>query len=160
MLFLLREMYCGHPHLCVCLCVSVCVLSVCVCLCVCLSAAACLHYRTDPDVTWGSGRGCPLVVHYWADLQSGHGLHCYGNKMRMRNVSKYMLVQTTHEGRHFWRQYPVIASFQRTLTGGPESRDFSLGKFNVTLDCFCGRLIETQFNIMRENPHVRPLDGV
>jgi len=33
--------------------------SVCVCLCVCLSAAACLHYCTDPDVTWGSGRGCP-----------------------------------------------------------------------------------------------------
>jgi len=23
--------------------------------------------------------GCPLVVHYWADLQSGHGLRCYGN---------------------------------------------------------------------------------
>jgi len=52
---------------------------VCVCPCVCLSAAACLHYCTDPDVTWGSGRGCPLVVHYWADLQSLHGLRCYGN---------------------------------------------------------------------------------
>jgi len=25
-----------------------------VCLCVCLSAAACLHYCTDPDVTWGA----------------------------------------------------------------------------------------------------------
>ena len=47
-------------------------------VCVCLSAAACLHYCTDPDVTWG-GRGCPLVVHYWADLQSVHGLRCYGN---------------------------------------------------------------------------------
>jgi len=56
--------------------VSVCV---CVCLCVCLSAAICPHYCTDPDVTWGHGRGCHLVVHYWADLQSGHGLHCYGN---------------------------------------------------------------------------------
>jgi len=40
---------------------------------VCLSAAACLHYCTDPDVTCGNGRGCPLVLHYWADLQSGHG---------------------------------------------------------------------------------------
>jgi len=40
-----------------------------VCVSICLSAAACLHYCTDPDVTWGSGRGCPLVVHYWADLQ-------------------------------------------------------------------------------------------
>jgi len=31
-----REMYTGHAR-----------------LCVCLSAAACPHYRTDPDVTWG-----------------------------------------------------------------------------------------------------------
>jgi len=68
---------------------------------------------TDPDVTWGSGRGCPLVVHYWVDLQSVHGLRCYGNACcvhdvicneavpfrpycggvvtRTRNVSEYML---------------------------------------------------------------------
>jgi len=55
-----REMYCGHARL-------------------CLSAAVRPHYCTDPDVTWGHGRGCPLVVHYWVDLQSGHGLRCYGN---------------------------------------------------------------------------------
>jgi len=41
-----HEMYCGHPRLCVC-------------LSVCLSAAACLHYCKDPDVTQGSGRGAP-----------------------------------------------------------------------------------------------------
>ena len=63
-----REMYCGHARLCVC-------------LSVCLSTAACPRYCTDPDVTWGSGRGCPLVVHYWADLQSVHGMRCYGNIM-------------------------------------------------------------------------------
>ena len=59
---------------------------VCVSLCVfvCLSAAACLQYCTDPDVTWGSGRGCPLVVHYWADLPSVHGTRCYGSIMEMR----------------------------------------------------------------------------
>ena len=74
-----REMYCGHARLCVR-------------LSVCLSAAACLHYCTDPDVTWGSGRGCRLVVHYWADLQSAHGLRCYGNITRTRNVSEYMFV--------------------------------------------------------------------
>jgi len=68
-------MYCGHP-----------------CLCVCLSVAAWLHYCMDWDVTWGSGRGCPLVVHYWADLQSMHGLRCYGNITQMRNVSEYTLV--------------------------------------------------------------------
>ena len=56
--------------------------SMCVCLCVCLSAAVRPHYCTDPDVTWGHGRGCLLVVHYWADLQSGHGLRCYGNITR------------------------------------------------------------------------------
>ena len=37
-------------------------------LCVCLSAAVRPHYCTDRDVTWGRGRGCPLVVHYWADF--------------------------------------------------------------------------------------------
>jgi len=38
-------------------------------VCVCVSTAVRPHC-TDPDVTWGRGRGCPLVVHYWADLQS------------------------------------------------------------------------------------------
>jgi len=33
----------------------------------------------DPDVTWVSGRGCPLVVHYWADLQSELHVHQYSN---------------------------------------------------------------------------------
>ena len=61
-----QEMYCGHAR-----------------LCVCLSAAACPHYCTDPDVTWGVV-GVPLVVHYWADLQSVYGLRCYGNTMEMR----------------------------------------------------------------------------
>ena len=52
------------------------------CLSVCLSAAVRPHYCTDPDVTWEHGRDCHLVVHYWADLQSGHGLRCYGNITR------------------------------------------------------------------------------
>jgi len=34
----------------------------------------------------------PPVVHYWADLQPVHGLRCYGNVTRTRNVSEYMLV--------------------------------------------------------------------
>jgi len=49
---------------------------------VCLSAAVHPHYCRDQDVTWGRGRGCPLVVHYWADLRSVHGLRCYGNITR------------------------------------------------------------------------------
>ena len=54
----------------------------CVCVSVCLSAAVCPHYCTDPDVTWGVVGDTPLVVHYWADLQSVHGLRCYGNITR------------------------------------------------------------------------------
>ena len=53
-----------------------------VCVSVCLSAAVRPHCCTDPDVTWRRGRGYPLVVHCWADLQSGHGLHCYDNITR------------------------------------------------------------------------------
>jgi len=74
-----RKMYYGHAR-----------------LCVCLSAASCLHYCTDPDVTWRSGRGCPLVVHYWADLQSVHGLRCYGNT------------------RNAWQSAALIRQAQRT----------------------------------------------
>ena len=69
-------MYCVHARLCVW-------------LSVCLSAAVRPHYCTDPDVTWGHGTGCPLVVHYWADLQSGYGLRCYGNITR--TLVTYML---------------------------------------------------------------------
>jgi len=74
-----REMYSDHARLSVC-------------LCVCLSAAASPHYCTDPDVTWGNGRGCPLVVQYWVDLQSVHGFLCCDNTVRTRNVSEYLLV--------------------------------------------------------------------
>ena len=51
------EVYIGHACLCVCMCVYV-----------CLSLTAFPRYCMDLDVTWGIGRGCPLVVHYWADL--------------------------------------------------------------------------------------------
>jgi len=45
-----------------------------------------------PGCNLGSDRGCPLVEHYGADLQSVHGLRCYGDITRTRNVSEYMLV--------------------------------------------------------------------
>jgi len=59
-----------------------------VCACLCLSLAAFPHYCTDPDLTWRNGRCCPLVVHYWANLQSMHGFRCYDNIGRTRNVSE------------------------------------------------------------------------
>jgi len=94
-----REMYCGHAR-------------PCVCLSVCLSAAACLHYCTDPDVTWGSDSGCPLVVYYWADLQSVHGLRCYGNT---RNAwQSPAVIRQIHRTRH--------AVPRTTLAGKDSSR--------------------------------------
>jgi len=81
----------------VCVCMCVCLS---VCLCVYLSAAACLHrlhYCTDPGVTWGVVGDAPLVVHYWADLQSVHGLRCYGNT------------------RNAWQSHAVICQAHRTL---------------------------------------------
>jgi len=33
----------------------------------------------DPDVTWETGRGCPPVVQYWADLKLVHEFVCYDN---------------------------------------------------------------------------------
>ena len=69
------KMYIGHGRLCVCVSVS-------------LSLAVVPHYCSDPDVTWGNGRGCPLVVHHWVDLQSVHGFRCYDNIARTLNVSE------------------------------------------------------------------------
>ena len=63
-------------------CIVVTRVCVCVCVCVCLSAAVRPHYCTDADVTWDMVEAAPLVVHYWADLQSGHGWRCYGNITR------------------------------------------------------------------------------
>ena len=41
-----------------------------------------------PGCNLGEWWGCPLVVHYWADLQSVHGLRRYDNIARTRNVSE------------------------------------------------------------------------
>jgi len=58
-------------------------------LCVCLSVRrripTLLH---GPRCKWGNGRGCPLVVQCWVDLQSVHGFRCYDNIARTWNVSE------------------------------------------------------------------------
>jgi len=92
-----REMYCGHSahsRLRVC---------VCVCVCVCLSVCPCGRM---PTLLHGPGCNlvtCPLVVHYWADLQSVRGLRCYCNITR--NVSEY-----------YFRYMPNFYSEQRRQT--------------------------------------------
>jgi len=67
-----------------------------VCVSVCLSLTALPRYCTE----LGGMVGVPLVVHYWAHLQSVHGFRCYDNihvcklialytkKRRTRNVSE------------------------------------------------------------------------
>jgi len=50
------------------------------------------HYCMDLDVTWGNGRGCPVVVHYWVDLQSVHGFRCYDNI----HVCKFIALYTAN----------------------------------------------------------------
>jgi len=62
---------------------------VCVSMCVCVSVPR----RTPtllrvPGCNLGNGRGCRLVVHYWADLQSVYGFRCYDNIARTRNISE------------------------------------------------------------------------
>jgi len=63
-------MYIGHGRLCVCL----------VCLSVCLSVPRRIFILLHgPGCKLRNGKGCPVVVHYWADLQSVHGFRCYDN---------------------------------------------------------------------------------
>ena len=103
-----RKMYCGHAR-----------------LCVCLPAAVRPHCCTDPDVIWGRGRGCPLVVQYWADLQSGHGLRCYGNTRHRASTSMYSLIfcvrfLLSEEARSPGRRSNVEnAPRRRPITGEP-----------------------------------------
>ena len=56
------EMYTGHGR-----------------LCICLSLTTFRHCCMDLDVSCGNGRGYPVVVHYWADLQLVQSFHCYDN---------------------------------------------------------------------------------
>jgi len=47
---------------------------------VCLSVPRCIPTLLHgPECNLGNGRECPLVVHYWADLQSVHRFCCYDN---------------------------------------------------------------------------------
>ena len=99
----------------------------------CLSAAACLHYCTDPDVNWGNGRGCPLVVDCWVDLQSGHGLRCYDNITRRRNVSECMLVLALCLVK-FVLQWPVLPLLVDSLWSMIYVKDIGMHEHCVHVD--------------------------
>jgi len=61
-----RKMYIGHSRLCVC-------------LTVCASPHSHTTVLSRPGCNLWEWQGWPLVVHYWADLQSVHGFRCYDN---------------------------------------------------------------------------------
>ena len=83
-----------------------------------VSIAAFPHYCTGPDVSRGNRSGCPLVVQYWADLQSVHGFRCCDNIARTRNVSeclyslyawllfRFVLVKLQHSWELTWNVPP------------------------------------------------------
>jgi len=56
--------------------VYICHCRLCVCLSVLHRIRTLLHRR---GCNLGNGRGCPLVVNYWEDLQSLRGFRCYDN---------------------------------------------------------------------------------
>jgi len=90
------EMYIGHRR-----------------LCACLSLAAFPHYCTDRNVRWRNGRGYPLVVHYWAGLQSVHGFRCYdrialnAKCQRVHVLAQCLVIIRPHRSTTTRRQHPL-----------------------------------------------------
>ena len=73
-----REMYIGHARLC---------LSESVCLSVRRCMPTLLH---GPGCSFDEWQGSPLVVHYWAGLQSVHGFRRYDNiALNAKSASAY-----------------------------------------------------------------------
>ena len=67
--------YISREAICI-LVTAICSVHVSVCLSVPRRVPTLLH---GPGCNLGNGRGCPLVVHCWADLQSVHGFRCCDN---------------------------------------------------------------------------------
>ena len=79
-----------------------------VCLCVCLTVCPRPTLMHGPGCNLGTGRGCPLVVDYWADLQSVHGFRCYDNiamnakYQRVLVLALYLELWNFRRGRHLY----------------------------------------------------------
>jgi len=115
---------------------------VCVCLYVCPRSHA---HCTDPDVTWGMVE-VPLVVHYWADLQSVRGLRRCGNIARTRNVSEclyslyaWLSLRRSHTkfSQPFDLHIFITSSLFNDLTSSQHSLLISCYCFSTTLHHLC-----------------------
>jgi len=109
------------------------------CLPVCLSLTAFPRYCTDPDVTWGSVRGCRLVVQYWAYLQSVHEFRCYDNiapnaKCQRVLVVVLCLVTTVSCSKNLsvWHHFRDITTLRTWLPVTLRSPSFSIWPAQVT----------------------------
>jgi len=91
------EMYIGHDR-----------------LWVCLSLTTFLHYCMDLDVTWGNGRGCHLVVHYWAYLQSVHAVACI-SLLRQHSAKCEMSAGACMSGCIMYRTITVVICSQWSI---------------------------------------------
>jgi len=64
---------------------------VCVCLCVCPSPHSNATAWARMSLR-GNGRGFPLVVNYWTDLQLVHGFHCYDNMVLIAKCQRVLVL--------------------------------------------------------------------
>ena len=126
------------PRLCLCACVSV-----------CLSLASLPRYNSGYSL--GNDRGCPLVMHYWADLQSVHGFRCYDNIARTRNVSECLY--SLYAWLYFWTGYSVVILWKLAHTFAHYAQYAQLmGKQQKALtqgrtDHFCNTLATVNFRL-------------
>ena len=77
----------------------------CLSVCLCLSAAACLHYCTDPDVTWGvegDAPSCALLggfaIDAWVALLWQHNANakCYRVQACTRSMPSLLSIALQH----------------------------------------------------------------
>jgi len=106
-----------------------------ICVCVCLSLATLLH---GLGCDLGNSRECPLIVHYWTDLQSVHRFRCHDNiapNAKYQQVLVLALSLVINIEMTFWQTFARKLSSQRSLLTGdciPSSCSFSWslnGKF-------------------------------
>jgi len=77
-----------------------------------------------PGCNLGNARGCPLVVHYWADLQSVHGFRCYDNSAERKMSASactrsvpgcyYYNTEKIAENVHWWNGHTFCTAVNRS----------------------------------------------
>jgi len=74
-----------------------------------LSACLSVPRRIPAQLHLGNGRGCPLVVHCWADLQSMHGFRCYENTAANAKCQRVLVLVNIASHHHCTWQNSITA---------------------------------------------------